>query len=85
MTVSGVGGFASSNTPTPCRRIRDPTHIDTRNLQNLTSGRDSEGELAEGIDLVSTRTLGGRSIIFIIITDIITVAINIYIHFPLLL
>jgi hypothetical protein len=85
MAVSGVGGFASSNTPTPCRRIRDPTHGDTKNSRNLTFGRDPEGELAEDINPVSARILGGRRIIFIFITDIITVAINIYIHSPLLL
>jgi hypothetical protein len=78
--VSGVGGFASSNNSNPCRRIEDPTQRDTRNLQNLTSERDLEAELAEGIDPASTRILGGRSIIFIIIT----VAINIYIHSPFL-
>jgi hypothetical protein len=76
MPVSAVGGSALSNTSTQCRRIWDPTHKDTRNLQNLTFGRDPEGELAEGINPTSTRTLGGRSIIFVIIT----VAINIYIY-----
>jgi hypothetical protein len=60
--------------------MRDPTQRDTRNLQNLTSGRDQEGELVEGIDPVSTRILGGRSIIFII-----TFSINIYIQSPFLL
>jgi hypothetical protein len=86
MTVSGVGGFTSSNTPTPCRRMGDPTHRDTRNLRNLTSGRDPEGKLAEGIDPASIRILGGRSIIIIvIITVTVTITINIYIHSPLLL
>jgi hypothetical protein len=85
MTVLGVGGVVSSNTPTPCRRIRDPTQRDTKNLRNLTSGRDPEGELGDGIDPASTRILGGRRIIFIIITIIITAAINIYIHSPFLL
>jgi hypothetical protein len=80
MPISGVGGLTSSNTSTPCRRILDPTHRDTKNSQNLTSRRDPEGELAEGIDSASTRILGGRSIIFIIITTIIIVVINIYIH-----
>jgi hypothetical protein len=66
--------------------MRDPTHRDTRNLQNLASGRDPEGELTEGIDLASTRILGERSIIFIIIgIIIITAAIDVYIHSPFLL
>jgi hypothetical protein len=84
MIVSGVGGFASSNTPTPCRRMGDPTHRDTRNLRNLTSGRDPKRKLAEGIDPASIRILGGRSIIIIVIITV-TITINIYIHSPLLL
>jgi hypothetical protein len=79
--VSGVGGFASSNTPTLRRRKRDPTHRDTKNSQNLAFGRDLEGELIAGIDPASTRILGGRSITIIIIA----VFINIYIHSHFLL
>jgi hypothetical protein len=48
--VSNVSRFSSSNTLTPYRRKQDPTHRNTRSHENLTFGRNPEGELAEGID-----------------------------------